>query len=275
MLGKLSQVLILTILPDPAVLIGEVLRFPTTPSASNYVILPAPNFESLTTSISICAWVKPRHTGISYSVWLSYNVASSADDEIVISSFGSYDDLFNQNFGTSASYLEKDVWSHYCSTWQLATRVKTIYVNGVSKKTGTTTSGRTLKVGGTLVLGQRQGSKGGSFSSSYSFGGDLYELNIFDKVLSAEEVTDMYNKGRCGSLDPSLFENVALQWTDFMDAQRSGGVVVRRGTCSQWNLVRIIFGWEDGILSECLNYNCNRFSYSTYTKKCLAILSIF
>ena len=241
-LAKISLILVvLAILPCPVTPLGEVLRFPTTPSTSNYVILPAPDFESLATSFSICAWVKPRHTGSSYSVWFDYQVASSADDEIALSSFGSYDDLFNTNIGSSASSLEKDVWSHYCTTWQLATTTKTIYVNGEAKKTGSTTSGRTLKKGGVLVLGQRQGSRGGGFSTSYSFGGDLYELNIFDKMLSAEEVAGMYNKGKCGSLDPSLLQNVSFHWTDFMDARRNGDVVVKRGTCSQWNLVRSYF----------------------------------
>lgn len=61
---------------------------------------------------------------------------------------------------------------------------------------------------------------------------------MLDSSLTAEQVSELYEKGRCGTLDPALRHNLVLAWEDFLDAPRNGEVAVQRGTCSQWELVR-------------------------------------
>ena len=245
---------LLFLFPSPVNSLGEVLRFSSTPSTSNYVILNNPDFQGMETSFSICAWVRPRDNGNSYGVWLSYQASSSDDNEIGLSNKGdTWVYLFNSALGSSEANLNFDVWSHFCQSWDLVSTTRQIYVNGKEVANKATSSGRKLKTGGVLVLGQEQDSRGGGFDSGQEFSGDLYNLVILDKKLSSEEVSNMYQSGRCGSLDLNLQENVVLEWTDFLDAQRNGDVRVERGSCSQWELVRGMI--EDDLLEHLIKHH--------------------
>ena len=237
--------LIQLLFPSPVLSLGEVLRFSSTPSNNNYVILNNPDFTGMETSFTICTWIRPRNNGNSQGVWFSYQVSSSDDNEITINNNPghTWNVLFNFDLASSATSLEFDVWSHYCDTWDLSSATRRVYKNGEEVANKATTSGRKLKLGGVLVLGQDQDSRGGGFQSIQNFGGDLYNLVVLDKKLSSEEISDLYSNGRCGGLDPDLTDNVVLDWQDFLYAQRNGDVIVERGTCSQWELVR-------GILDE-------------------------
>ena len=58
------------------------LRFPPDLSVENYVIT-SPDMADFQTGFTICAWVKPWHSGNRYGVWFSYEISRS-DNEISI-----------------------------------------------------------------------------------------------------------------------------------------------------------------------------------------------
>lgn len=65
-----------------------------------------------------------------------------------------------------------------------------------------------IQGGGVMVLGQEQDSLGGSFSPEEAFTGDLSQLNVWDKVLTPQ---DIYNLVRsCG-----VEEGNVKAWADF------------------------------------------------------------
>ena len=251
---KITMILVtlLLLVLDPVVSIGDVMRFSSTPSVSNYVILDNPDFYGMEGSFSLCAWIRPRNNGNTQGVWFSYQVASSDDNEITLSATDSRNDLFKVSLASSATILELDVWSHSCHTWDLTSATRRAYVNGVEVANKATASGRKLKAGGVLVLGQDQDSRGGGFDSSQAFSGDLYNIVVLDKKLSSEEVGKLYESGRCGELDLNLNQNVVLEWSDFLNAKRNGDVLVEAGTCSQWELVR---GILEDLLEHLLKYH--------------------
>ena len=248
-------VFLIQLLPSPVFSLGEVLRFSTTSSANNYVILHNPDFSGMETSFSICAWIRPRDNGNNEAFWFNYQVSNSNDNEITINSNprGTFSTLFGDNLASSAPTLDFDVWSHYCDTWDLSSAMRRIYKNGEEVANKATAAGRKLNTVGVLVLGQEQDSYAGSFDANQAFSGDLYNMVLLDKKLSSEEVSKLYNKGRCGELDLDLQENVALYWQDFLYAQRNGDVVVERGTCSQWELVRGLI--DDDLLEHLIEHH--------------------
>lgn len=69
-------------------------------------------------------------------------------------------------------------------------------------------SGAVIRGGGVMVLGQEQDSLGDSFSPEEAFTGDLSQLNVWDKVLSPQ---DIYNLVRSCRAEPG---NVKA-WADF------------------------------------------------------------
>ena len=248
-------VFLIQLFPSQVLSLGEVLRFSSTPSTNNYVILNNPDFSGMETSFTICTWIRPRNNGNSQGVWFSYQVSSSDDNEITINNNpgNTWNKLFNDDLASSATSIKFDVWSHYCDSWDFSTTTRRVYKNGEEVANKATTSGRKLKTGGVLVLGQDQDSRGGGFDAGQVFSGDLYNLVVLDKTLSSEEISDLYSKGRCGELDPDLSDNVVLDWLDFLYAQRNGDVTIERGTCSQWELVRGIL--DEELLEHLINHH--------------------
>ena len=89
-------------------------------------------------------------------------------------------------------------WLHECWLWNYSSLTLTVYLNGEMITSGTTDQ-RELRSGGTMCLGNIVGNK----KSPYSFGGDLFKLNIFSRVLTETEVRNMASD-ICSSEEESL-----------------------------------------------------------------------
>ena len=106
------------------------------------------------TAFTICAWVKPWHTGNSYGVWFGYYVATG--DEISISDrLSSKHKIFSVAIGGSA-ILERGTWTHQCLVWDFGSLRARSYLDGQEAASKATAAGRKLTTGGTIVLGQDQ-----------------------------------------------------------------------------------------------------------------------
>ncbi|XP_063682276.1 uncharacterized protein LOC134817099 [Bolinopsis microptera] len=110
-------------------------------------------------------------------------------------------------------------WFSYCFTWSLASRSNKLYIDGTLVGTATTASGRTLQMGGTLFFNKLSY----SHSSSYIFGGQLYQLNMYSKALSSTEVLKIADGGLCFDLT-EFAETRVLKWEHILSQSRSGSV---------------------------------------------------
>ena len=63
-----------------------------------------------------------------------------------------------------------------------------------------------------IFQGQESDSPGGSFDINDLFGGDMYNINVFKKKLSLEEVSGMFYDGRCAEVDRTLSYDIVLSW---------------------------------------------------------------
>ena len=60
-------------------------------------------------------------------------------------------------------------------------------------------------------------------ATEHAFGGDMFELNIYDRVLDQSEIQSL-SADMCTTTESSLSESKILTWEDIMTAQRNGSV---------------------------------------------------
>jgi len=166
---------------------GDVFRdeFSLAFDGSNdYVeISDVPSFNYNVNSISI--WVNPAAESGSMSLF-DYRDANNDGVHIFLGD----GDVTYQIDNTDGHYdtkLPLNQWSHILCTNDGST--STIYVNGVSVETADT-SGETINVSGSAVI--RIGARSHTSSNNF-FQGNISEVAIYDKALSASEAKTLYN----------------------------------------------------------------------------------
>ena len=65
--------------------------------------------------------------------------------------------------------------------------------------------------GGVWVIGQEQDNVGGGFQAKQAFGGELTELNVWDRVLSTAEITNLASSCSLSNIIPANY----LAYSDF------------------------------------------------------------
>jgi RHS repeat-associated protein len=80
----------------------------------------------------------------------------------------------------TASGLDTNVWKHVAMTYDNTGKIVKLYINGTQRSSLTISSGTLVSNGSPLVLGT-------------NFTGRIDELNIWSRVLSAAEITGIYN----------------------------------------------------------------------------------
>ena len=103
-------------------------------------------------------------------------------------------------------------WHHVAITWESAGGTWHAYKDGVETKASSAPfrQGQVITGGGVLILGQEQDELGGGFNTEENFIGDVSQMNVFDYVLSANDIYNLvyscdYVKG-----------NIAA-WADFKE----------------------------------------------------------
>ncbi|XP_063683515.1 uncharacterized protein LOC134818035 [Bolinopsis microptera] len=176
------------------------------------------NMAPFQDSFSICTWIKRVDTSASSPLVFDYEPSH----EILLSSNGRYNHfLADGDLNRKESVFTTPVgsWFNYCITWSLASRSINLYLDGNLVGTGTTDSGRALKMGGTLYFNILYTTS----SSSFIFGGQLYQFNIFSKALSSADVKKIADGGMC--LDLTEFSGTGdLRWEYILSQSRSGSV---------------------------------------------------
>ncbi|XP_022794504.1 sushi, von Willebrand factor type A, EGF and pentraxin domain-containing protein 1-like [Stylophora pistillata] len=121
-------------------------------------------------------------SGNGISVWLNY-----PKSRIGIS--------VNKASGTDTGVgISDTMWHHICVTWKSSKGAWQLYMDGQlrSNKTGLNKNHK-VPAGGTVVIGQDQDSAGGGFELSESFGpGEVTEVNLWNRVLSASDIAEQY-----------------------------------------------------------------------------------
>ncbi|XP_048469332.1 adhesion G-protein coupled receptor D2 [Rhincodon typus] len=88
------------------------------------------------------------------------------------------------------SVLKSDgLWHHFCVTWQNENGAWFIYADGVKVSSGDGCySSQIIAGNGIFIIGQDQDSLGGTFKQNEAFSGNITDLNIWTRVLDANQI---------------------------------------------------------------------------------------
>ncbi|XP_038057864.1 sushi, von Willebrand factor type A, EGF and pentraxin domain-containing protein 1-like isoform X2 [Patiria miniata] len=82
-------------------------------------------------------------------------------------------------------------WNNLAFTWRGAVGEWHLYLNGTKAANGTGLSTDAIPGQGAFVLGQEQDAIGGAFSSREAYLGEIYKLNIWDRVLPEDDIQNL------------------------------------------------------------------------------------
>jgi hypothetical protein len=195
----------------------------------------------LTNSLSIEGWIRPRGDG--YCIfWRGDNRPGL--DPYVLSMQGNNnlrfyieDESGNSAFvGTNINYNQ---WYHVAATWDGESGIMKLYING-QLASQTVTAVRPF---GDLIPGDSPGVGIGNLNdgqNNFPFTGDIDEISLYNRALSAAEIQAIYNAGSAGKCAGPLPPGITVQPSNQTTVEGSNVVlsVVAGGTgpfSYQWN----------------------------------------
>lgn len=118
------------------------------------------------------------------------------------------------------------VWHHICVSWESNTGAWKCYKDGDLEEDGADfKSSHVIAEGGSLVLGDR-------FDADQSFQGMLSNVNIWNQVLTAQQIKEM---SKLCLLDEATDRKV-FKWLDFL--REAGARLVRPSSCEPMGVGR-------------------------------------
>ena len=109
-------------------------------------------------------------------------------------------------------------WHQICTTWENSAGAWQFYIDGQLFDSGDGLSaGHEIGNDGIFILGQDQDDYGDGFELDQSFNGEIYNVNMWNSVLPADEILQM-------STDCADGVGNYLMWKDFVDADVYGDV---------------------------------------------------
>lgn len=215
----LLGVSILTSLPSEAFaqtdLTGKVFVFPRE-SNSDYVKL-IPHLEKPLENFTLCfraySDLSRHHTLFSYST-------KGRDNELLVykTEVGEYQLFIGHSKVTVRGLEELASPVHFCTSWESSSGIAEFWVNGKPWVKKGLQKGYAIKAQPSIVLGQEQDTYGGGFDKSQAFVGEIGDLNMWDTVLTPQNIKLMYH----GS---TLAANI-LDWKN-LNYEINGYVVIK------------------------------------------------
>ncbi|XP_042537965.1 C-reactive protein [Dipodomys spectabilis] len=98
---------------------------------------------------------------------------------------------------------------HICASWESVTGIAELWVDGRPRVRMSLNKGYTVQPEASIILGQEQDSFGGSFDTNQSLVGDIGNVNMWDFVLSPDEINTVYVGG---TLSPTVLNWQSLKY---------------------------------------------------------------
>nr|XP_046272036.1 pentraxin fusion protein-like [Scatophagus argus] len=122
---------------------------------------------------------------------------------------GDYDELnvWRELDGRLSFYLSGDgvifqvpelgaLQTHLCFTWDSGSGAATLFMDGKKSLTKIYRTGHTIRPGGKVLLGQDPDNYLGDFDAKQSFVGEIYDVNMWDSVLSDSNIQNLFSGKR-------------------------------------------------------------------------------
>ncbi|XP_043572153.1 sushi, von Willebrand factor type A, EGF and pentraxin domain-containing protein 1 isoform X1 [Chiloscyllium plagiosum] len=175
-----------------------------------YVLLDNvfPRLSALT-----CAfWMKSSDT-TNYGTPISYALDNGCDNAFLLTDYNGWVLYVNgKEKVTDCPSVNDGKWHHISITWNSTNGAWKVYIDGkVSDEGKDLSTGASIPGGGALVLGQEQDQRGEGFNPAESFVGSLSQLNIWDYVLTPQQI-----KLLATACPDDLKKGNVLAWPDFL-----------------------------------------------------------
>jgi len=193
-----------------------------------------PDFSEASDAISVCSWLKLQMITVDLVdlPWFSYGI----DDPNLILLNAKNLNMLHTTSGSLTVFdfgylnLVEGEWYNFCFTWE--PKNLDFYINSVKIYTTDNVPAGQIIQGGTLWLGSNRA------NPSDIFAGQMYNINVFKKKLSLEDVTAMYYRGMCAPLSRSVGYDVVLSWQDIVDFAIVDDVIVVHAGCNKTSGLR-------------------------------------
>ncbi|KAL9978961.1 hypothetical protein ACROYT_G016546 [Oculina patagonica] len=185
----------------------------TRGSTSDYVIQHG---LDVTTAFTICFRLRTPHQLSTDGTILSYST-DQVHNEILIKDVAQLELWINDKLVETGVSTNDGYWHHICVWWDSGSGWWEIYKDGKHQIAGFKVKpAHDIKTDGTLVIGQDQDSLGGDFQASQAYVGELTDLNIWNRVLNATEISNLSKSCDGG-------RGNVKKWSDFKVGIRAGG----------------------------------------------------
>ncbi|XP_056124585.1 sushi, von Willebrand factor type A, EGF and pentraxin domain-containing protein 1 isoform X2 [Rhinichthys klamathensis goyatoka] len=175
------------------------------------------------TQISCTFWMRSSDT-VNYGTPISYAVEGSDNAFLLIDYNGWVLYVNGKERITDCPAVNDGLWHHIGVSWRSKDGDWRVYIDGSPSDGGKGLSvGTTIPGGGALVLGQDQDQRGDGFNPVESFVGTVSQLNIWNYVLTPQQITSL-----ASSCPRDLQKGNVFAWPDFL-----GGVTGRVKTSSK------------------------------------------
>ncbi|XP_061771234.1 neuronal pentraxin-1 isoform X2 [Nerophis ophidion] len=147
-------------------------------------------------AFTLCLWIK-NGVGVAMGTPLSYSAPGQPNELVLIEWGGNPIELLIDDQVTSLPWSLGDAkWHHVCVSWSTRDGGWEAYQDGVQRGSGTGLAPwHAIKSGGVFILGQEQDTLGGRFDAAQSFVGEMADVQMWSRVLSAAEI---HHLASCG-----------------------------------------------------------------------------
>ncbi|XP_035375850.1 sushi, von Willebrand factor type A, EGF and pentraxin domain-containing protein 1 isoform X3 [Electrophorus electricus] len=176
----------------------------------SYVMMDGlmPSLDQIT-----CAfWMRSSDT-VNYGTPISYAVEGGSDNSFLLIDYNGWVLYVNgREKITDCPAVNDGRWHHIAVSWRSKDGDWRVYIDGSPSDGGKDLSvGTTIPGGGALVLGQDQDQRGEGFNPVESFVGSLSQLNIWNYVLSPQQIRSLAT-----SCPSDLQKGNVFAWPDFL-----------------------------------------------------------
>uniref|UniRef100_A0ABM5F4V8 Pentraxin family member n=1 Tax=Pogona vitticeps TaxID=103695 RepID=A0ABM5F4V8_9SAUR len=172
---------------------NKVFVFPTA-SNSAAVFLKAPLQQPLT-GFTVCL---RSYTLLTRGYGLFSYATRRSHNELLLyklspNQYSLYVGAYSVTFNLPEKQGSKSNWEHICVSWDSATGLVELWVDDRLLPRVGLKKGYSINPEASIVLGQDQDSFGGGFATKESFVGEMKDVYMWDRVLTADEVNLVWN----------------------------------------------------------------------------------
>ncbi|XP_007530663.1 C-reactive protein [Erinaceus europaeus] len=183
---------------------------------TSYVTLTA-QLQKPLMAFTVCLWF---YTDLTRDYSLFSYATNNSNNDILI--YRDKNRVYSLSVGGDDAYFSLPKNNpgpvHLCSTWDSDSGIAELWVDGEPMVRRRLKKGYEVGTDASIILGQEQDAYGGAFDKEQSLVGDTGDVNMWDSVLSPEDIRSVYSG--------SIFSPTVLDWRE-LQYEIHGDVVIR------------------------------------------------